>query len=406
MTPIVNKLLMDKKPIIPANLKPNVLAWWDARERGQVWYGLNQLVSNGNFVNTTGWINTSLVSFTVANNEASILADAQNDQLMKNFTTVAGHKYYGRAYVKTTSNTLRFYPSGSSFTTHSGSGNYELLSTIDIAAGVSGSVGVLERRTSGFDTVNIKNVMVYDLTAIFGAGNEPTAAEMDAILAADGNQYWEGTRQVLCNPDFKYYWKDYSGNGRHMKLNNFAYSGASGWQSPYGLGTDGIDDWLGRAESGLIPANHSFSVVTFISRPTGSGALITGWLYKTNYTTDQVFLPRYSDSSTAWACTIYDSVSGNVSCIYNTSITNNKVYYAVFTYNQTDKKVRIYVNNILVQTSNALANGNMAINYYKSALASSTYYPQKSCMEALLNKDLSIAEIKQIYEVNKRRFAI
>jgi hypothetical protein len=200
------RLMMQKKPIIPPNLKPNVLAWWDARERGQVWYGLNQVVANGNFANgTTGWTASNAGIPTAANNILSFTATAANGFVYQtlNPATIVGHKYYARARVKSSSNAVGIRIGTNTASNHSGSNLYETLSTIYTATNITHSVNIIDARASNWTAVEVQSVMAYDLTLAMGLGNEPTATEMDAILTADGTAYWEGTKQVLCNPDNK-----------------------------------------------------------------------------------------------------------------------------------------------------------------------------------------------------------
>ena len=43
------------------------------------------------------------------------------------------------------------------------------------------------------DTVKFRNILAIDLTTAFGAGNEPTKEQMDAILSQFPNSYFNGT---------------------------------------------------------------------------------------------------------------------------------------------------------------------------------------------------------------------
>ena len=62
-------------------------------------YGIN-VGSNTNFANSTSWVTTNS-SFTVANNEATVLATAYGGGISETLNVIAGHKYYFKASVKT-----------------------------------------------------------------------------------------------------------------------------------------------------------------------------------------------------------------------------------------------------------------------------------------------------------------
>jgi len=152
------------------------------------------LLTNGDFSNSTvGWSTSTLASCTVSDNVAICLANSANDSINKTLSTVADHKYYFAARVKSTSNLIRFYLSNAQ-RYHSGSGNYELLSSIFTATSTNHGMGVLDSRLSGFDNFYVKYAIAIDLTATFGAGNEPTAAGMDALLSAFPNSWFDGTQ--------------------------------------------------------------------------------------------------------------------------------------------------------------------------------------------------------------------
>jgi len=155
------------------------------------------LLTNGDFSNgTAGWSTSTLASCTVSDNVAICLANSANDSINKTLSTVADHKYYFAARVKSTSNLIRFYLSNAQ-RYHSGSGNYELLSSIFTATSTNHGMGVLDSRLSGFDNFYVKYAIAIDLTATFGAGNEPTAAGMDALLSAFPNSWFDGTQELL-----------------------------------------------------------------------------------------------------------------------------------------------------------------------------------------------------------------
>jgi hypothetical protein len=285
---------------------------------------------------------------------------------------------------------------------HSGSNLYETLSTIYTATNITHSVNIIDARASNWTAVEVQSVMAYDLTLAMGLGNEPTATEMDAILTADGTAYWEGTKQVLCNPDNKYYWKDYSGNGRHMKLNNFAYSGASGWQSPYGLQFDKVDDF-GTCYGIPITETTPISIVCntkLIGETTGDSVMLGYGLPGTA----GAFAGIYARATTS-----YFRFSGwkeSAPAIdYDTSFAkDNKTHFWVITFDGSN--VTVYRDGIIDSVGVKAA----AINFGTSPLFTlgrgnaANYSNEKSFLAGIFNKVLSPNEVRKLYEANKRRF--
>lgn len=421
-SPMVKKLLMDKKPIIPANLKPNVLAWWDARERGQVFYGLNQIVANGNFVNTTGW--TAYASALSATGGVLAATGDGSHEYLGAYAFCTGYlaasaKFYlrGEARVRDAAATkieLQALSSGTVTTvvaqtinTPTADNWYPLSGIASMGAG-TGDIGIRVRSiyadgaTANGKILEVRNLRLYPVSIIMGAGNEPTAAEMDAILTADGNQYWEGTRQVLCNPDNKYYWKDYSGNGRHMKLNGFAYSGASGWQSPYGLGTDGVDDYGRYVMPEFNPNANGISIFAVFSIPNTTGSKYIGIGSNASEATAPIALYVSGSNLTA---RVTDSVSGDTAVTFPIQV--NKKYFAIASYDPTTKTVTLFVNSIPI-TSTAITNGILTITRIKTGInaGDAIYSSDSMSLIGFINKKTTAYEAKQLYDNNKRRFGL
>ncbi|MDE0582248.1 SGNH/GDSL hydrolase family protein [Planococcus sp. A6] len=147
---------------------------------------LQNLTPNGNFTNP--WIyNASNVTHSVLDNIGKFLPIAAGSRLWQNFATVLGNKYYVGMEIKADSSSVGIRIPGNDSVFHSGSNQYEVVSAINTGA-VTGtaSLRVEDFRASGWTESLLKNSFVIDLTASFGAGNEPTADEMDQILSAIG----------------------------------------------------------------------------------------------------------------------------------------------------------------------------------------------------------------------------
>lgn len=103
-----------------------------------------------------------------------------------------GDVYYVAAKIKATSADVKLlsFATGTNLFSvpHSGSGSYELLAaTAAIPVVAQPDVRVYDYRTSGWDAVQLKEPVVVNLTTLFGAGNEPTATEFQAMLAASNS---------------------------------------------------------------------------------------------------------------------------------------------------------------------------------------------------------------------------
>lgn len=159
------------------------------------------LCKNGNFVSTEMWNSEGLSKFTAVSNVATILAVYGDAKLyQQNISFVSGHKYYLCAKIKTSSSQIALtWHDGSQWgTVYSvASEDYIQYSSIttSLATTANGFVAVIDKNTSGWSDVNIKNIMLLDLTEAYGAGNEPTKAEMDAYISSNG--WWDSKLTAL-----------------------------------------------------------------------------------------------------------------------------------------------------------------------------------------------------------------
>lgn len=420
MNPTLKRLIASKKPdIIPSNIKPNVLAWWDAEKRKDVVYGLNQLVANGDFADgLTGWA-ASYSANAITEGVLLNTCDGSSAQgyTYRSIAFITTHKYYLQAKIQVTNALCTQIVIGTNITAGVGIQLNPLINTPYIISGVTTitSDSALRIRhyypdtaTANGKVMEIQTILAYDLTAILGAGNEPTAAEMDAILAADGTAYWEGPRNVVCNPNGKSYWYDYSGHGRHMKLNNFAYTGASGWQNnPASLGTDGVDDYGIFQQTNIISAASPFSIMC-CTAPSATGAIEAVLHGYEADATNRAFMLFYDGGYTA---RVYDNSSPDA--VYKDAINvksnkENAYDIIILSYDHINKMVHLYINGYLHSQSAVLTNQSKQINVVRMARsgAGAAYYSQKQGVMAIFNKFLSPSEVKQIFEANRRRFGL
>lgn len=184
-------------------------------ERDLLW---NQLVSNGNFSNgTTGWsaYNSTL---SAASGELTITKSSTASGLgglaRTALTGDTSHWYYIACDAKsdsantemyfgfhTTSNTI-----GSNIMVANGTSTYRRISIITRPANATDSlcarigVGASAVGVSG----KIRNVIMCDLTAMFGAGNEPSSTtEFEDMFPNPYYPYDTGTEQHFSFPQFK-----------------------------------------------------------------------------------------------------------------------------------------------------------------------------------------------------------
>lgn len=170
----------------------------------------NQLVNNGNFESTSGWtIAYSGPTRTAANNVLTITIGTSNNyrpQVYHSVSVEANHKIY-YTYTKrvTTSspasqrNAFLYVSGGSQYipTTYSNDSVYSdwhkvsgvVTTTRAYTRIYIGRMGASSAPLNQGDTVEYKNVMLIDLTDIYGAGNEPSAAQFEAENPADYYDY-------------------------------------------------------------------------------------------------------------------------------------------------------------------------------------------------------------------------
>lgn len=142
----------------------------------------NQLVQNGNFDGTNNW-NTQNATISASDNIGSFTASAQYGQIKQYPNLVSGHKYLLKCDIKLTTGTTDVILSCS----HGSYSNQSTTSTtnwqsvsVSFTAVNSGSSTVFVRddRASNWDAIQVRNFQLFDLTAIYGAGKEPsTVAE-------------------------------------------------------------------------------------------------------------------------------------------------------------------------------------------------------------------------------------
>lgn len=129
----------------------------------------NQLVQNGNFNGTTNWT-TSNCSLSVDNNIGSFTATATNGLIRHSTRTISGHIALVFADVKASSTSVNLdYANNKKYITQTN--QFETLYVFGLMTnnGTAYFPRIVDGRSSGWDEVQVRNVMVFDLTQMFGS---------------------------------------------------------------------------------------------------------------------------------------------------------------------------------------------------------------------------------------------
>ena len=144
----------------------------------------NQLISNGNFVDTTGWsairgtisAENNVLTYTIT--EAGT---GNNNRVIQSVSFTAGHKYFLTAQVRTSaSKQIRFASATPTAVTFSFSETLDantwttIYTMATIGYDNTSFYAYANNNNTIDDTVEFKNIMLIDLTEMYGNGNEPT----------------------------------------------------------------------------------------------------------------------------------------------------------------------------------------------------------------------------------------
>ena len=180
----------------------------------------NQLCNHGNFDAATGWTryNTSTMTFSVNNNVGivNVTGNQRQPLMYRSVSLDDTHKIYYSHTLRITAGTARNFRTGrvytpnqyfqtSSFSTNSFTDWHKVSGVLTMnSAKTRIYVGFYGQTSSDVlaagDKVEIKNCMLIDLTDIFGAGNEPTAAEFEAMFPDDYYEYAPIGSQIEIQP--------------------------------------------------------------------------------------------------------------------------------------------------------------------------------------------------------------
>ena len=187
--------------ICPISGWSEVNVWDDPKHGGLI--NWNQKITNGDFANgTTGWIAAS-GTLSANNGELSVQVGGEwNNDARQNLITTAGHKYLIKVTAKADSSIDKI-TFGQFATSANANVIFDITQTYTkysafIEPTVDGEVIRFSLVASGLSRIGskyyLKNAMLFDLTQMFGAGNEPsTVAEFNTLFPKDYYDYNSGT---------------------------------------------------------------------------------------------------------------------------------------------------------------------------------------------------------------------
>lgn len=137
----------------------------------------NQLVQNGNFASTSGWLSRNSSVISVSNNIMSITATMKGLQLISSTIPInKQHRYIFRAELKSNSTNVTFgFQNNGVHARVASNGNdtwkecIGVLSNSGMENDVNTVAVVFDNRTSDWTEIQLKNVMLIDLTAMLGS---------------------------------------------------------------------------------------------------------------------------------------------------------------------------------------------------------------------------------------------
>lgn len=236
-------------------------------------------INNGNFENSTaGWTHQLTFTPTVTNNELTFTATALNEGIHQNFRAFPNHKYYacatilGSAEMVLTDNVTMSY-----VIAHSDNiAKYEKLVLYQQLASNNlhgEQLLIRNNQSSGFTPIKVRDVMCINLTALFGAGNEPTKEQCDLM--------------------FDHYIQGLQGVGNHKivstgkNLFNVNARNSSWLISSYGIAPDRVELMASTADGYVsylvrVKPNTTYTF-SFISESEAGPSKV--WIFQTDLTT-------------------------------------------------------------------------------------------------------------------------
>lgn len=310
-------IFIDLTLMFGSGKEPSAVAEFYALYPGYHNYNIGKLINNGIRTSYSLYWNqltkaiTGVVSFSRINDYTSSYSFSESGQFYRipfdSFTTVSGHKYLW-AYQDTGGN-LRNSTSGDIKYRDSStwsSGNVEIFTGTGVLSGISLTN---DSKASGNGTVKCS---IYDLTLMFGEGNEPTINEFLSLFPRysdynvgeqkefyfpqfetklktvgfnqwdeklvsgrirfgvdnDNSQFWRTPGYIPCLSSTTYYYKIFNGDSRRLWLDVFYYDANKNYIS--GLDAVIAGGYNGSAHA-VTPANACYVRFCVWNQDFGSG---------------------------------------------------------------------------------------------------------------------------------------
>lgn len=167
----------------------------------------NQLVKNGNFVDNSNWLTSGNLTLNFNDNSLSMLVSSSNSYVYQEIELIENHTYLFKVDCElttlTTSVRLNVYnPNVSGFDATSvyTSGTFlnQVLEVEKVSAYSSTYVlRLIDSRTNDFDTIVWRNCQCFDLTQMFGLGNEPSLQVFNQWYSDDYYDYTISRTELL-----------------------------------------------------------------------------------------------------------------------------------------------------------------------------------------------------------------
>ena len=145
-------------------------------------------IKNGDFSQgNIGFITSgSGTTISVVDGKLNVLAGGQHLGTQCPTTTILNNKYYLRAKIDGTTNIYMGIRHGSPLTKYKKTNGVEVVSLVTQSTAVGNNIEFRDNRASGYTLFTVDDLLMIDLTTTFGAGNEPTEIEMDALIEITG----------------------------------------------------------------------------------------------------------------------------------------------------------------------------------------------------------------------------
>ena len=189
------------------NVPAGALQYAGLNKVGGMSYKFNQLVQNGNFINTSNWdAKSNISSFTVNNNVATIVCNGATDNtfLTQTISFKNGHKYLvrfaeklvesvvgARVYFRIGNFASTYFVDDTISTTKKDYNNF--ITFNETSGSYVIEIGMRNTQANAM-TYTLEGVCIFDLTDMYGAGNEPTTVEQfKATFNKDYYDYTSGS---------------------------------------------------------------------------------------------------------------------------------------------------------------------------------------------------------------------